>query len=645
MITRALILAAGRGIRIGDPETPNCLARLGGVSLLQRTLRVLAQSGVREVALALGWHGQKIRDALSGEAAFVRDLGLTLSFFDNPAWDGPNGLSLLAARAFVRERTLLVMSDQIAAPALVGKLCRSPAAGEKTILCVDRDLARVFDIDDATKVKLRGNAVVAIGKQLAAADAVSAGLFVMSPSLLDALDSRATPSLTEGVQIAADRGLVEAYDVDHQPWQDVDSPEMRHHAEWLLRVYGDELARPDVSAPPPSPAADTMALVERLIAEKDQPGHVLLNPGPVMTSARVKAALVHHDVCHRDEDYSGVVRRLQDKLRPVFRASAGHDILLLTGSGTAAMEMAISSTVAPGKKLMVISNGAFGERLGEIADLHGIAKVVVRCAWGELPRPDDVARALDADPTIETVAMIHHETSVGILNPVGAIGALCRDRGVVLIADAVSALGAEDVDVVRDNVGICLSSANKCLHSVSGVSFLCVAPDVWPRVAAVPPRVYYLDMQRYQRVQRSIWQTPFTPAVSAFFALEAALDELAEQGGVPARRDVYRKRNLRIRRVFTDLGFTSFTNTGRESQTISTLRLPDFLTVDALYHRVRERGFIIYKCKADLAERHIQIANMGELSDATIDGFLTVVTAVVEAARREAPPAIAAARR
>ena len=649
MITRALILAAGRGIRIGAAETPNCLATLGGVSLLQRTLRVLAQSGVREVALALGWQGHKIREALAADAAgdsnSARALGLTLSFFENAAWDGPNGLSVRAAREFIRERTLLVMSDQIAAPALVAKLCRLPAAGDKTVLCVDRDLARVFDIDDATKVKLRGNAVVAIGKQLTAADAVSAGLFVMSPSLLDALDARPAPSLTEGVQIAADRGLVEACDVDHQPWQDVDSPEMRHHAEWLLRVYGDELARPDVSAPPPSPAADTMALVERLIAEKDQPGHVLLNPGPVMTSARVKAALVHHDVCHRDQDYSGVVRRLQDKLRPVFRASDAHDILLLTGSGTAAMEMAIASAVAPGKKLMVISNGAFGERLGEIADLHGIPKVVVRCAWGELPRPDDVARALDGDPDIDAVAMIHHETSVGILNPVGAIGAICRDRGVVLIADAVSALGAEDVDVVRDNVGICLSSANKCLHSVSGVSFLCVAPEVWPRVAAVPPRVYYLDMKRYRRVQREIWQTPFTPAVSAFFALEAALDELDEQGGVPARRDVYRKRNLRIRRVFTDLGFTSFTNTGRESQTISTLRLPDFLAVDTLYQRVRDRGFIIYKCKADLADRHMQIANMGELSDATIDSFLTVVTAVVEAARREAPVAANAVHR
>src|SRR5580692_4399621 len=136
------------------------------------------------------------------------------------------------------------------------------------------------------------------------------------------------------------------------------------------------------------------------------------------------------------------------------------------------------------------------------------------------------------------------------MNPIGELARLCRAHGVTSIVDAVSALGVEDVDVVRDGVDICLSSANKCLHSVSGVSVLCVAPEVWPRVAAVPPRIYYLDMQRYRRTQRDSWQTPFTPAVSAFFALEAALDELSEQGGVPARRDVYRKRNLRIRRVF-----------------------------------------------------------------------------------------------
>lgn len=635
MITRALILAAGEGVAIGDSGVPNCLAAVGGRALLDRTLDLLDAVGVQKVGIVVGYAGAAIR-------RHVAAAGRRVTFFENADWDGPNGLSVLAARAFVTERTLLVMADQIQAPALVRELCALPAGSGPTVLAVDRDLARVFDVDDATKVQVAGDRVTAIGKPLTRYQAISAGLFVMAPSLLAALEGLPRPSLTEGVAAAAAQGLVAAYDVGGKLWQDVDSPPMRLHAEWLLRVYGDELARPAVpGGAAASNAADTLALIERLLAEKDEPGYVLFSPGPVMTSARVKAALVHHDVCHRDDDYSAVVDRLQQKLRPVFGATAQHETLLITGSGTAAMEMAISSLVPPGKKILIVTNGAFGERLDEIAALHGIARVTLRYPWATLPDPADVARALDADPDIAAAAMIHHETSVGLLNPIGEVGRLCRARGVTSIVDAVSALGVEDIDVARDGIDVCYSSANKCLHSVSGVSFLCVAPQVWPRIAGIAPRVYYLDLKRHRRYLDDLRQTPFTPAVSSFFALETALDELAEQGGVPGRRAVYRERSLRIRRVFADLGFESLTNTGRESQTISTLRLPAHLTVSGLYDGMKARGFIIYRAKGELAERYVQVANMGELSDATIDAFLAAVTEVVGDARpSESAPAL-----
>jgi 2-aminoethylphosphonate-pyruvate transaminase len=648
MITRALILAAGRGVAIGNAAEPNCLTPVGGLTLIQRTLERLVGAGIQRIGIVVGYGGAALRQHLAGSPRVTAATRGRLAFFENPDWDGPNGLSVLAARSFVAERTLLVMSDQIAAPALLRELCALSAARGPTVLAVDLDLARVFDIDDATKVKLTPTAsasrVTDIGKTLAEYDGISAGLFVMSPSLVDTLAALPRPSLTDGVAAAARAGLVEAHDVGGKLWQDVDSPEMKLHAEWLLRVYGEGLAAPSMPADNArgGDPSGTLALIERLLAEKDQPGHVLFSPGPVMTSARVKAALVHHDVCHRDADYSGVVERLQQKLRPVFRATDAHEMLLITGSGTAAMEMSIASVVPPGKKLLVIANGAFGDRLEEVGALHGISMRALRYPWGALPDPRDVARAFESDPDIAAAALIHHETSVGLLNPVGEIGRLCRARGVTLVVDAVSALGAEDVDVVRDGIDICYSSANKCLHSVSGVSFLCIAPEVWPRIAAIPPRVYYLDLARHRRYLGELRQTPFTPAVSSFFALETALDELAERGGVPARRELYRRRNLRIRRVFADLGFSSFTNTGRESHTISMLRLPDGLTVDALYDGMKARGFIIYKAKGDLAERHIQIANMGELSDPTIDAFLGAVAGVV-GERRAADPASARA--
>jgi 2-aminoethylphosphonate-pyruvate transaminase len=643
MIRQALILAAGRGRPVADPEIPNCLAAVGGIPLILRSLRVLAGAGIQRVGIVVGWKGDELRRRIEALAASERLPSLELAFFENPAWEKPNGLSVLAARSFVSERTLLVMADQIAAPHLVRDMVNVPSTAPVTVLAVDRDLSRVFDFDDATKVRLAevkdGKSPVlvsAIGKSLDTHDAVSAGLFIMSPSLIECLDSlakTAAPSLTEGVAEAARRGLVEAHDVEGALWQDVDSAEMRQHAEWLLRVYGDELHHPDVRGTARATGMDTMALIERLLAEKDAPRYTLFNPGPVMTSARVKSALVHYDTCHRDDDYSGVVRRLQEKLRPVFGASPEHEMLLVTGSGTAAMEMAISSAVPPGKKILIIENGAFGERLAEIAQLHGLPLVRLSGPWGSLPDPAAVEAALANDPAIAVAAMIHHETSVGVVNPVGAVGRLCRKAGVTLVVDAVSSLGVEDLDVVRDCVDICYSSANKCLHSCSGVSFLCVAPTVWSRIESIPPRVYYLDLRRYRRYLTEVAQTPFTPAVSAFFALEAALDELFEQGGVPARRATYRRRNLLIRRVLTDLGFQSLTNTGRESHTISTMRVPSEIVIDDLYARMKERGFIIYRCKGELGKHYIQIANMGELPDATIDSFLGAMADVVGAIR------------
>ncbi|MGD0835732.1 MAG: aminotransferase class V-fold PLP-dependent enzyme [Polyangia bacterium] len=625
---------------MAEPGLPNCLAQVGRLSLIHRALRVVGAAGMRRVAITVGYQEERVKREVESLRRSEPQLPEVV-FFSNPAWDAPNGLSVLAAREFLSERTLLLMADQIAAPHLVREMATFPHLGSASLLAIDRDLSRVFDFDDATKVRLQarasGNvAVLEIAKGLARHDAVSAGVFVLSVGLVDCLAELAKnnpPSLTEGVAEAARRGLVTAYDVAGAIWQDVDSADMRLHAEWLLRVYGDDLLHPGMRAAARTTGTDTLALIESLLAQKTLPRYTLFNPGPVVTSAGVKAALVHYDVCHRDEDYSGVVRRLQQKLRPVFGASDAHDMLLITGSGTAAMEMAVASVVPEGKKILTIDNGAFGERLAEIARLHGIPAITLTCPWGSLPDPAALEAALAADPDIAVVAMVHHETSVGVVNPVGAVGRLCRERGVTLVVDAVSSLGAEDIDVVRDNIDVCLSSANKCLHSVSGVSFVCVAPQVWARIADIAPRVYYLDLKRYRRYLTQVAQTPFTPSVSSFFALEKALDELGEQGGVHARRETYRRRNLLIRRVLTDLGFQSFTNTGRESHTIVTMRVPDQLSVDALYSRMKERGFIIYHCKGALRERYVQIANMGELSDATIDAFLGALAEEVASAR------------
>lgn len=369
-----------------------------------------------------------------------------------------------------------------------------------------------------------------------------------------------------------------------------------------------------------------------------RPRVVLLNPGPVNTSVRVKSALLHADVCHRDPAYSDHLLALTDKLRRIFQGSPEHEVLLLTGSGTAAMECAIASTVPDGGRILVVDNGCFGERMAEIAAFHGMPLVHLKYDHGEEVRVPDVAAALDAHPDISVVAMVHHETSVGLLNPVREVGALCQARGPLFLVDAVSSLGAEDLDVVRDGIDVCWSSANKCLHAIPGASFLCVAPRVWARIADVAPRSYYLDLKRYRAYLRDKAQTPFTPAVATYFALEAACDEWLEDGH-EARWEMYRARNRRLRDGLTRLGSPPFTATGRESHGIVTARLPDGLTFGELSAAMRERGFVIYDCKPPLQGQYFQVANMGDLDEWWLDEFLDAFADVVARQRRLAKTA------
>ncbi len=288
------------------------------------------------------------------------------------------------------------------------------------------------------------------------------------------------------------------------------------------------------------------------------------------------------------------------------------------------MESALVSTVPPDKKLLIIDNGAFGARLAEVATVHEMDFIHLRYDWGQQVNLDDVEHALAVYPDIAVVAMIHHETSVGLLNPVREVGALCKKADALLIVDAVSSLGAEDIDVVRDNIDIAYGSANKCLHAVSGASFMCVSPRVWPRIEKLKPRAYYLDLRRYRKYMDELAQTPFTPAVSVYFALDAACSEFLADGH-EARFEMYRSRNKRLRDGLAALDMPSYTGTGWESHSIVTCKLPDGVAFDALYDAVKERGIIVYGCKGVLADRYMQIANMGDLPPASIDHFLHVI--------------------
>lgn len=382
-------------------------------------------------------------------------------------------------------------------------------------------------------------------------------------------------------------------------------------------------------------SARVLSYIKGILNYKETPGYVLLNPGPVLTTPRVKAALVNHDMCHRDQDFAQLVGSLRQKLKMVFGGDERHEVLLITGSGTSAIEASISSTVPQDKKILVLINGAFGERYREVALVHQMNLEVLNFGWGRPMDIDAIRRTIEADPDIAVVMMAHHETSVGLLNPISQVGAICREHDRLLIVDAVSSLAAEDLHVVRDNIDICLSSANKAMQAIAGVAFVCVNDRAWRVIETVRPRVYYLDLRRYRKYAVEEELTPFTPAVNGFFALDAAVDELLEEG-LETRRETLRARNRFLREAFRSMGLSFYSETGHESSTLTLVKVPEYISFSDLYERMKRYGFIIYGCKGELTDKYFQIANMGDLSEETLQNFANTLRFVLYRAQRDA---------
>jgi choline kinase len=239
---RAIVLAAGRGSRlVSEADLPKPLKPIASVPLIVRILRTLQSEGIGEAVVVVGDRGDAIRSAL----ASLPPPRISLVFVDNPDFAKKNGVSLLAARELVDRECLLTMADHLYSPEIVRRLQRFDLPEGACALAVDHDIPRCFDLDDATKVKLDGGVIRAIGKELHDYDALDTGVFRIGPVLIDELDGvyRRTGdcSLSDGVAALASRGRFFACPVGAASWIDVDTPAAAAQAEAMLLSLGDSL--------------------------------------------------------------------------------------------------------------------------------------------------------------------------------------------------------------------------------------------------------------------------------------------------------------------------------------------------------------------------------------------------------------------
>ncbi len=352
--------------------------------------------------------------------------------------------------------------------------------------------------------------------------------------------------------------------------------------------------------------------------------YILLNPGPVNVSPRVQQALLRGDLCHREEEFSALLVAVRAKLLQAF-APRGYTPVVLSGSGTLAVEAMVSSALPEGRKLLVINNGVYGERILHMAEAHRIPAVELRYGWTERPDLAQIEDTLRNDLAIAAVALVHHETTTGLLNPVTEVGALTRRAGRLFLLDAVSALGGEDLDLARDGVDLCACTANKCVQGLPGVAFVLVRTEVMAALQQVPRRSLYLHLPLHWEAQerRSI---PFTPSVQAWYALDAALDELLEET-VAGRVRRYRAASQLLREGFARLGLKALLPSLYQANSLTALLLPDGVTYYRLHDDLKARGFVIYEGQGKLQSGIFRVANMGHL---TLNDFRQFLQALEE---------------
>ncbi len=352
----------------------------------------------------------------------------------------------------------------------------------------------------------------------------------------------------------------------------------------------------------------------------------LLTPGPLTTTDAVKREMLF-DHCTWDDDYKRITQRIRKRLLALAHApETTHTAVLLQGSGTFGVEAVLTSVVGPDDKLLILANGAYGERMGDIARHAALPHTLLSFPLDRSPDPTRVAQALRDDPALTTVALVHSETTTGILNDLPTLARLAKDAGKTLVVDAMSSFAGVDIDVPALGIDFLVSSANKCVQGVPGFCFIICDRR---RLEASKGKARSLSLDLYDQWKGmdrdGKWR--FTSPTHAVLAFAKALDELDDEGGIPARAARYRANNRLLIKKLADLGFRPYLDPAVQGPIITTFFYPEGHTFAfrEMYDYVKARGYAIYPGKLLDADT-FRLGNIGEIYEADILNVASILS-------------------
>jgi len=357
---------------------------------------------------------------------------------------------------------------------------------------------------------------------------------------------------------------------------------------------------------------------------------ILLNPGPVVLSERVRQALLKPDLCHREQEFIDLQNKIRTDLLNIYQLSAElWASIVFTGSGTSAMEAMMTSLVPVHGKVLIIENGVYGERLTYIAQTHDIDHIVLHHEWGDEIDLAKLEDELQYHYELSHVAVVHHETTTGRLNNIEAITKLCqRHSNIPILLDGISSFGAEEIKFKEWNIAACAATANKCLHGVPGTSFVIANRESMAQMSATPARTLYLDLVTYLKCQDENG-TPFTQSIQTFYALAEAVDELKDSGGWNKRQQQYWKLMNIVRDGLQELNIKPCLERNESSCVLNTFHLPADISYEILHDKLKQAGFIIYAGQGGFAKALFRISCMGKITESDMERFVEEIGKIV----------------
>lgn len=356
----------------------------------------------------------------------------------------------------------------------------------------------------------------------------------------------------------------------------------------------------------------------------------LLTPGPLTTTDTVKKEMLF-DHCTWDDDYKKITLSIREKLLNLAHVSEPeYTVVLMQGSGTFGVESVLTSVIGEEDTLLIAANGAYGERMGDIARYAGIHYLMYEEDYNKIPSAEKIREILAEHPEITHVSMVHSETTSGILNDIASVAKVVKGAGKTFIVDAMSSFGGVDIPVGDLEIDFIISSANKCIQGVPGFSFIiCNREKLMESKGKA--RSLSLDLYDQWETMNKDGKWRFTSPTHVVLAFAQALKEMEEEGGIVARAKRYEENNRLLIQKMAEMGIRPYIGSEHQGPIITTFLYPEHhnFSFQDMYQYIKDRGYAIYPGKVTDADT-FRIGNIGEIYKEDIEKLCSIIKEFLE---------------